>query len=61
MSQERTWTCDGCGHEHALRKIDAHRWVNQTANESEECLHEGILLQLCPSCQVRRLQNRDPK
>lgn len=60
MSQERTWTCDGCGHEHALRKIDAHRWVNQTANESGACRDKDTLLQLCPSCQARRLQKRDP-
>lgn len=52
MSQERTWTCDGCGHEHALRKIDSYRWVNKTANASGERLDEGILLQLCPRARL---------
>ena len=54
MRNVKTWTCDGCGREQELRKIDSHRWV-ETSPVDGENFSQREVLQLCPSCQVRML------
>ncbi|OHV80238.1 hypothetical protein LCM4573_25040 [Rhizobium sp. LCM 4573] len=53
MPSENMWTCDGCGREHELRKIDSHRWVKCGDPNQQQQLYQIRMLQLCPSCQLR--------
>jgi len=61
MRHASTWTCDDCGGEQQLRKIDTHRWVTSALDISGKRLEQEALFQLCPSCRVRRIeQNETP-
>jgi ribosomal protein L37AE/L43A len=59
--QKTTWTCDGCGRRHALRKIDSLRWVTSAIDPKGEPLNKERQLELCPSCRIRLLKLQSPE
>jgi len=52
MPGAKQWTCDGCGHKQAFRKIDDHRWID-ASRTSADWPGNPDRLQLCPSCQMK--------